>query len=444
MSSLRARLFAYLALAAVVSSGLTVAVAFVLTDRSEQRQRQENLRRQTDAVATTLELSGVRRVPRLRLFLVRGGRVLEPLARRGPGGARQRLARRLRAVAERATAAEGATTVGGREFTFVRRDTAAGPIAVARSRAAQAGEVRPIGRILLLTGLGGALVAAGLAALFSRRLTRPLRELIAATRPLAVGDASVRVAVRGGDELAELGRAFNCMADELAAARDAERRFLMNVSHELKTPLTSVRGYAEALEDGAVAGPVAARTIAAEAARLERLVGDLLDLARLGTREFTVARARVDLGEVAAAARGIHLEQARVREVTLDMTATEEAVALGDRDRLVQAVSNLVDNAIRVTPPGGSVEITAEPGRLSVRDTGPGLADKDILRAFERFHLHRRHHVPGDRGSGLGLAIVKELVEAMGGRVEARSAAGTGAEFALHLPSAGEWAVTAR
>ena len=434
MSGLRARLFGYLALATAVSAALTVAVAFVLTERSGEREVLANLGRQADAATTALELAGVRSAAQLRVFVVgQRGRFPRRLAGRGQAQpARPRP--RLRAALERTEADEGRVRLDGREFAFVKRDTTVGPIALVRSAQPRADEVRPVTGILLIASLGGALVAAALAALVSRRLIRPLRELTEATGPLAAGHGDVRVPVRGEDELADLARAFNAMADELASARDAERRFLMNVSHELKTPLTSVRGYAEALEDGAVAAPVAARTIGTEAARLERLVGDLLDLARLGQREFAVARQSVDLAEVAQEARARHLEQAHARGVALELAVVDEANALGDRDRLVQALSNLVDNGVRVTPRGGRVDIEAGPGRLTVRDTGPGLPEEDLARAFERFHLHARHRAEGSGGSGLGLTIVKELTEAMGGRAGVRSRPGEGTEFVLDLP----------
>jgi signal transduction histidine kinase len=207
------------------------------------------------------------------------------------------------------------------------------------------------------------------------------------------------------------------------------------VTHELKTPLTSIRGYAEALEESAVAPGDAARVIGAEAGRLERLVSDLLDLARLERAGFAVASEPVDAARVARAAVERHLPRARELAVELESSAADEAWVLGDADRILQAVSNLIENAIRVTPGGGSVTVAAEPGRIAVRDTGPGLTPEDLAHAFERFYLYRRYRSERTVGTGLGLAIVKELAAAMAGDVEVAPRPGGGTEFAIRLPT---------
>ena len=208
----------------------------------------------------------------------------------------------------------------------------------------------------------------------------------------------------------------------------------MSVSHELKTPLTAIRGYAEGLADGAVAPAEAVATIGLEAQRLERLVGDLLDLARLDRRAFAVAREPVDLAGVARRARERGV--ARARELGLELAAAEDgdAWALGDEGRLLQAVSNLVDNALRVTPRGGRVVIAARPGTLAVSDTGPGLAPEDLPRAFERFYLHTRTSASPAEGSGLGLALVRELAVAMGDSTSVASRPAEGATFTVRVP----------
>jgi len=273
--------------------------------------------------------------------------------------------------------------------------------------------------------------------LLARRLTRPIGELSAATRRLAKGEAGVAVPVgRGEDELADLGASFNEMSDELSRAREAQGRFLESVSHELRTPLTSIRGYAEALAEEAVPPAESARVIGAEADRLERLVADLLDLARFGRSGFSVAREPVDLAAVVEQSVERHLPRARDIGVGLRGTASADAWVLGDHDRILQAVSNLIENALRITPAAGSVTVAAGPGRITVRDTGPGLDPEDIPRAFERFYLYGRYRSERSVGSGLGLAIVQELIAAMGGTVEAstpRDRTG-GAEFAIRLP----------
>jgi len=260
-----------------------------------------------------------------------------------------------------------------------------------------------------------------------------VRRLSDATRALASGRGDVRVPVEGEDELAELSAAFNAMASELAGAREAERRFLLSVSHELKTPLTAIRGYAEGLTDGAVAPAEAGGAIEQESRRLERLVRDLLDLGRLERREFSIATEPVDLLAVAHTGRERFAPRARELRVALAVEGNEPAVVAADPDRLLQAVSNLVENALRVTPSGGAVAIRVRHRRIEVADTGPGLEASDLPYAFDRFYLHDRYRSNRPVGSGLGLALVRELAEAMGGRVAVASAPGHGTAFAIDL-----------
>jgi signal transduction histidine kinase len=223
------------------------------------------------------------------------------------------------------------------------------------------------------------------------------------------------------------------MAIDLAASRDAERGFLLSVSHEFKTPLTAIRGYAEGLSEGAFPPDEAARIIGLEAHRLERLVRDLLDLARMNRSEFSIRREPVDLAEVAREAAARH--EASARDFGVELTAdARESWVEADQDRLLQVASNLVENALRETPAGGSVTVEAEAGLLAVADTGPGIPPDDVARAFERFYLYDK--VGRDRpvGSGLGLAIVKQLATAMGGDVSVESS-GAGTRFTVDLRS---------
>jgi two-component system sensor histidine kinase BaeS len=262
-----------------------------------------------------------------------------------------------------------------------------------------------------------------------------VRRVAEASRALAAGSEPSTVPVEGPPEIAALARAFDDMADQLAASRESERNFLLSVSHELKTPLTAIRGYAEGLAEGAFDAEEAAATIALEARRLERLVRDLLDLARMNRSEFSVRREPVDLADVAREAVRRHDAAARGFGVALSAEG-DEAWVEADADRLVQVASNLVENALRETPPGGSVRVRAEPGRLVVADTGPGLAPEDLPRAFERFYLYDKAGRDRPVGSGLGLAIVKQLAVAMGGDVAVETAPGAGAAFAVTLPVA--------
>jgi two-component system sensor histidine kinase BaeS len=286
---------------------------------------------------------------------------------------------------------------------------------------------------LLIAGSAGALVAAAFAFLLARSLTRPIRRIAEATHTLATEGHAEPLPADGPAELAALARAFNETAAQLAESRESERNFLLSVSHELKTPLTAIRGYAEGLADGAFAPEDAAGTILVEARRLERLVRDLLDLARMNRREFSVRREPVDLGEVARDAVARHDASARAFGVALTAEG-EGAWVEADPDRVLQIVSNLIENALRETPPGGSVTVRSGAHGLDVADTGPGLEPDDLGRAFDRFFLYDKYGRERPVGSGLGLAIVKQLAVAMGGDVTIASAPGEGAVFSLELP----------
>ena len=178
----------------------------------------------------------------------------------------------------------------------------------------------------------------------------------------------------------------------------------------------------------------AAETVAAEAARLERLVRDLLDLARMNRTDFSVHPSEIDLAEVAADAVRRYQQQAAAFGVELVAVSEGHAPAVADADRALQVVSNLVENALRLTPRGGEVRVVTAPGVLRVEDTGPGLQQEERDRAFERFYLHERYGRERPVGTGLGLAIVKELTEAMGGRVDVASEPERLTAFTVRLP----------
>jgi two-component system sensor histidine kinase BaeS len=295
---------------------------------------------------------------------------------------------------------------------------------------------RPFLTDLLLAALAGVGLAAILSFLLARSIVRPLQRVAAATRSLAADERHERLEPEGTTELASLAEAFNQMVEQLDASRDAERAFLLSVSHELKTPLTAIRGYAEGLAEGAFEPGEAARVITTESGRLERLVRDLLDLARMNRSEFSVRSEAVDLAEIAREAARRHEPTARELGVELRAVA-DEAWVSGDADRVLQIASNLIENALRETPAGGSVTVEADGARLVVSDTGAGIPAEDLPHAFERFYLYDK--IGRDRliGSGLGLAIVRQLVTAMGGTVGVESGAG-GTTFTVTLrPQAG-------
>ena len=330
--------------------------------------------------------------------------------------------------------AAGRIRIHGHDYLYATRTSGPDAVILLRTATSVGSDSRPFWFALAATGALGCLVAAALAALLARGIARPVARVARASSRLAAGESPQPVALAGARELRELARSFNTMAGQLARAREAERSFLLSVSHELKTPLTAIRGYAEGLEEGVLTPQRAVKVIRTEAARLERLITDLLHLARLNRQRFDIHRRTVDLAEIARESAARHAARARELGVQLRLEESSAALAEGDPDRLLQALSNLVENALRCTPPGGTVTLTPAAGRLTVTDSGPGIAREDVPRAFERFFLYRRHN--GDRavGTGLGLAIVRELAQAMGGDVEVASPHGAGAAFTIRLP----------
>ena len=282
-------------------------------------------------------------------------------------------------------------------------------------------------------------VAAAVASDLARRLTRPLREARAATQRMAGDDLSARVPVRpeDGEELADLARSINAMALSLERSRGLERQFLLSVSHDLRTPLTSIRGYAEALAEQRAPDPSqAASIILTEARRLERLVGDLLELARLDARRFSLDLRSTDVGEVVAdTAEGFRpaAERAAV-DLAVQVADGNRAVAAADPDRLAQVVANLVENALKYASSRIAVGITPTDGQVAiwVEDDGPGIPGDDLPHVFEPFYSSSR--TPTRQvGTGLGLAIVHELVEAMGGSVRAEPCPAGGTRMVVAL-----------
>jgi two-component system sensor histidine kinase BaeS len=293
-------------------------------------------------------------------------------------------------------------------------------------------------------------LAAAVAGNLARRLTRPLREAQEATRRIASGDLAVRVPEDADDgaELAGLARSINAMAESLERSRGMERQFLLSVSHDLRTPLTSIRGFGEALAEGKAPDPAhAGSVITAEARRLERLVGDLLELAKLDARRFSLDIRATDVAEVVSDTTEGFRPAAERAGVGLDVDLGDPsgppALAAADPDRLAQVVANLVENALKFAVSRISVSVVAGAGAddddaavvgVVVDDDGLGIAAGDLARVFEPFYQSAR---PAARqfGSGLGLAIVAELATAMDGTVRAESLPGGGTRVAVGLPA---------
>jgi two-component system sensor histidine kinase BaeS len=306
-----------------------------------------------------------------------------------------------------------------------------------------------LARVLLAAGLA-AVLAALAATILARRLARPVQQVASASARVATGDLQARVPVEGHDELADLARSFNRMASALDEARRREGEFLASVSHELRTPLTAIRGYVEALDEGAVHDAAgrdeALRVIKVETARLERLVADVMDLARMGTQSFRLQIREADIAQVLEQAATAHRGEAGEGGVTIEVSAGGPLVCRTDPDRVRQVVSNLVENAVRVTAAGGTVRlagsVTSGGVQIDISDPGPGIPLEHLPHVFERSYLR---NVAGDAsaapasgplasGSGLGLAIVRELVHALGGRIDVASEPGRGATFRIALP----------
>jgi len=414
-SGLRSRLFRAIAVVVLICVALTIGLGLVLTRRAVEQATLQDLAHQADLIAGSQRtaLSPLTHLPDLKPYFARQQERALTSSARLPGWAQEKLAA--------GEPAQGSVTIDGVASYFAAQPVQPGVLVLLRPKSQTRSRWSPFVWGLLIAAAAGGLLAALAAFLLARRISRPVGRVAAAARSLARGTHPEAVPVEGAAELATLASSFNALAAQLRRAQEAERSFLLSVSHELKTPLTAIRGYAEAVEDGAVDPREAAGIVGQEAARLERLVRDLLDLARMNRTDFSVHNAEIDLAEVAEDAVRRYRQQADAFGVELVLAAAGPAPAVADADRVLQVVSNLVENALRLTPAGGEVRVVAEPGLLRVEDTGPGLEDQDRERAFERFYLHERYGRERPVGTGLGLAIVKELTQAMGGSVDVSS-----------------------
>ncbi len=291
---------------------------------------------------------------------------------------------------------------------------------------------------LAIAFLVGLAVVGALAWYLSRRITDPVLALSTAADEIAEGRYEVAVPdVRARDEIGHLADRFRQMAARLAEAEELERNFLMSVSHELRTPLTAIRGHVAALREGVVTDPELAEEslsiVAAEADRLGRLVGDVLDLAKLDAHRFTVLTEEVDMGRLCDRAYSTFTDEARRRGIEYTQEAESEPVIVSDGDRVLQIISNLLSNAFRWTPDGGRVGLALASSNgnvvVDVADTGPGIAPDERERIFRPFWSH------DGRGTGLGLPIARELATALGGRIELETTVGQGSRFRLVLPA---------
>lgn len=280
-------------------------------------------------------------------------------------------------------------------------------------------------------------VAAGL--WLAKRLTGPLKAIEATTSAIAGGDLGARVDHTGNDEVADLGRAVNKMAGDLERSKALDRQFLMSVSHDLRTPLTAISGYAEALRDGAITDPVSAGDIIGNHAdRLGHLVGDLLDLARLDANRFTLQQQVFDLAVVTGRLTAGMANRAEQQGIAIQLAASPSIHVLADPDRAAQAIGNLVDNAFKFAETTISIELETDTAwaTVSVSDDGPGIPTEDLEHIFDRLYTGSAQPEQAENPTGLGLAIVRELAGAMGGHVIAANNTNGGAMLSLSLPLA--------
>ncbi len=293
-------------------------------------------------------------------------------------------------------------------------------------------------------GLAALVVALAVSLLISRTLAAPLRAMTAASERMAEGHYDERVARAGSDELGQLAGSFNAMAEKLEQVESMRRRLIGDVAHELRTPLTAIKGSMEGLEDGVIpSSPETFRQLAAETDRLSRLVDDLQELSRVESGALVLDLGPVSLAAVAGTLRK-RLEGAYAEKgvgLKIDLSATLPPVR-ADGDRLLQVLTNLLNNALRYTPSGGRVTIFAERRDrelvVHVADTGSGIPAEHLPFIFDRFdRVDPSRSRQGAGGSGIGLTISRSLVEAQGGRMWAESAGeGLGSTFSFSLPLA--------
>ena len=298
-----------------------------------------------------------------------------------------------------------------------------------------------VNRALVYAGIGGGIGGIALITLVSGRMLGPVRRLRGAARRLGRGDLSQRVPSPGQDEIGELGRSFNAMAEGLEQAERQRRSMIADVAHELRTPLSNIQGYLEAVRDGLVEPtPETIDTISDQAALLSHLVEDLRVLALAEAGSLRLDRQRVSLEPILRAAVESFAPRARAKGVDLTIDAAPDLPPVeADAARIAQVTGNLIENAVFQTPEGGDVRLSAEAEegsvRVAVEDTGPGIEPGELERIFDRFYRVDPSRTRTTGGAGLGLTIARQLVEAHGGVIYAQSTPGVGSRFVFELPA---------
>ena len=288
------------------------------------------------------------------------------------------------------------------------------------------------------------LASAAVATLISNSVSRRLARVTRAAQEMAKGHYDQRLDVRGEDEVGHLAQAFNVMAKQVSGSDQMMRDLLANVSHELKTPLTSIQGFSQAIEDGTLTSEEeqrqAARIINEESLRMRRLVDDLIELSRLESGQAVMQREQIELSDLLRGCAERFEWQLRESGAGLLLELPQLPQLEGDSRRLEQAFSNLIDNAVHHTPRGGTITLNAAANngavRIAVRNTGSYIPPDELARVFERFFQHDPARTRGNGGAGLGLAIATEVVQAHQGTISATSDQAAGTEFVVTLPIA--------
>ncbi|HWS29518.1 MAG TPA: HAMP domain-containing sensor histidine kinase [Clostridia bacterium] len=279
------------------------------------------------------------------------------------------------------------------------------------------------------------------------RMTKPIIEMNNIVRRFSKGDFDARVKVVGADEVAQLGKSFNYMADEIDTLEMSRRSFVANVSHELRSPLTSMRGFLEAMQDGTIPVEEHAKyldIVIGENKRMTGMVNDLLDLARMESGQYTLKMENFDINELIL--RTLLTFEARVNAQNIDVAVEfeeERCFVEADIGQIAQVLRNLIDNAVKFTPPGGKLALSTTADKrtvtVSVKDSGCGMTEEDAAHVFERFYKAEKAHTPSNTsGTGLGLSIVKRILDAHAQTIEVISTPGAGACFRFTLRRAAE------
>lgn len=467
--SLKGRFAAYFALSIVITLLISGVFSVGLVQRYLRQKTVSDLKYQVESLAGQIESTGLPQrqaiadletMYQTRVFIAPYmEQALQQLPRRGPMSDQAESNSKLMPLLDWDKLGRGETQVAETDLPELDRE-----VVIAAHGFKAGGELAgavvlskplrllpswgPLAWEFLIAGSISLAVSLLLALLLARRLSQPLHEITQAATAVAEGDFSSELTVRSNDEIGRLADAFRNMSAEVRQAQEQQRQFVINVSHELKTPLTAIAGHAQALQDGVATDPDAVAkslgVIVVETKRLSRLIEDLLSLAKFDARQFALKHDTVAVSDIIESVADALAHDADDRGISLsaDLAAipeTPELAVTSDPDRLRQILANLVQNALAHTSAGGDVTISArrvaDHLEIEVADTGRGIDPDDLPHVFDRFY--RSGERARDAGLGLGLSISRELARALGGDIIAASTLGKGSRFTLTLPLAG-------